>query len=98
MAVADPFKVREGAGATVHGETAARPERAPIVKLRQIGRLPLNRVKLGLAGLVHAWNRLQKRQRVGVLGIMVNVLRRSRFYDLAGVHDVDPVRIPGDDP
>src|SRR5215216_3111931 len=89
--------------ARVFGKTAldrvraARLERAAGGRVDQVGRQALDRDQLLLARFVESRNRLQQAKRVRVARVVEDFVRRARFNDVAGVHDVDAVRNPGDD-
>ena len=57
----------------------------------QVGRHTLDWRQLLFASLVQARDGAQQAQRVGMLGVAEQLLRRGRLDNVAGVHDVDPV-------
>src|SRR5262245_36031707 len=71
-------------GAVLHGLATARMKGAPGRKAREVRRLPGDRVERLLAA--ELGHRAQQRARVGVLGVVEQLLHRRLLDDLAGVH------------
>ncbi|OPZ42181.1 MAG: hypothetical protein BWY94_02198 [Actinobacteria bacterium ADurb.BinA094] len=91
---------REGrrrlAPAHVGVEPAARRERAAGRQMREIGGQALDRLQLGCARPVEARHAAQQTDRVGVVRVVEERLRRPLLDDAPGVHDEDPAAHPGD--
>src|SRR5262245_63891300 len=78
-------------------KAAAWTEGAAGAESHQVGRLSFDRIKPGLARLIHARDRMQEGERVGMTRVVIDVSSRSALDDAARIHDVHPVGIASHD-
>ena len=63
--------------------------------MREVGRLPLDRVELRAPRLVQPRDGVEQPQGVGMPRVAIDIRRRASFDDLAGIHDVDAIGVAG---
>src|SRR5205085_5359572 len=97
VVVAHQLQRRVLFAALVDAERTARVEGTAPRQARQVRRQALDRDELLAHGLVKARDGVQQAERVGVARVGVDLLRRCRLDNLAGVHNVDAVRVTGND-